>query len=244
MSEAPGHPAWLDVVVPLWPYLTVAFSRVYAGGMGSSNRLDPDRPKMNGKTGRAGADERAPFMAAFINSYSNLGNITLACRQANITRTRVYDWYRGDMDGFKAVFDEAHQEACDMVEAEIHRRGVAGYQEPVIYQGKLMGRWVDGEGNTVLEDTEGALFIPLTVTKHSDILLIFLAKALMPDKYRDKFEGANLGGGPTININMVRNDVVQMIAGMPEDELRRLAERGRKQIEAPKGVSDGLLEAK
>ena len=215
-------------------YLTAKFSRVYAGSMGNDTRLDPNRPMMNGKSGKAGTTERAPFMAAFINSYANLGNISVACRQANITRYRIYEWYRDNTDGFKEIFDEAHQEACEAVEAEIHRRGVAGYQEPVIYQGQLMGRWADSEGNTVLEDTEGALFVPLTVTKHSDILLIFLAKALMPDKYRDKFEGANMGAGPNITINMVRNDVVQMIAGMPEDELKRLVDRGRKQIEAPK----------
>jgi hypothetical protein len=166
------------------------------------------------RVGELGRIERAPFMASFINSYANLGNIALACKQANVGRKAVYRWYREDIDGFKGLFDEAYQEACELVEAEIHRRGVKGWDEGVWYKGDEVG----------------------TVHKYSDILLIFLAKALMPDKYRDKFEGANiLSTGPIANLNVVKNDVVQMIAGMPEDELKRLVDRGRKQIEAPSG---------
>lgn len=64
------------------------------------------------------------------------------------------------------------------------RRRATGYSEPIVYQGKIQGRWVDAKGNEVSAATPGARLVPATVTKVSDTLLMFLIKGRMPE-YRD-----------------------------------------------------------
>lgn len=66
---------------------------------------------------------------------------------------------------------------------EAYRRA-RGYEEPIVYQGKVQGRWVDSKGNEVTASTPGARLVPATITKVSDNLLMFLIKGRMPE-YRD-----------------------------------------------------------
>jgi hypothetical protein len=146
-------------------------------------------------------------MGLFLNEFSQTGNVAHSCRVANIGTSTVRDWYAKDMEGFKVDFEVAAEEANERIEMEILRRGVEGWEEPVWYKGEEVGK----------------------VRKFSDILLIFLAKARMPAKYRDQYEGT--GPGPIFNFGSLtigqRNNIVAAIAGLSEEELQRLADRGR-----------------
>lgn len=67
---------------------------------------------------------------------------------------------------YEARFVAAFQQACDSVDHEIHRRGATGYEEPVFYQGKKVAN----------------------IRKYDPTLLIFFAKGLMPEKYRENLK--------------------------------------------------------
>jgi hypothetical protein len=64
---------------------------------------------------------------------------------------------------FALEWDDAIEEAKAAIEHEIHRRATIGYEEDVYYRGEVVG----------------------TVTKYSDALIQFRAKALLP-QYRDQ----------------------------------------------------------
>lgn len=98
----------------------------------------------------------------FLIRFAEHGNKTQACREAGCDRGSVYDWINND-PAFAAAFEDAKVQANDNIETEIHRRGVLGWDEPVFYQGALCA----------------------TIRKYSDTLLIFLAKANNPKKFRD-----------------------------------------------------------
>lgn len=109
--------------------------------------------------------------AAFLAAYALCGaNVTAAAREAKIDPSTHYDWLKRDKT-YPERLEAARQAACDAIEAEIFRRGQVGYDEPVVYQGKIA------------KDKRGRL---VTVRRFSDVLLIFRAKALMPEKYGDR----------------------------------------------------------
>lgn len=123
----------------------------------------------------------AQEQARFLSEYAKCGNILLAANKAKIKRAKHYDWLEGDPD-YEVRFATAHEEACEVLEAEAHRRAVVGIQEPVWYQGQKCG----------------------SIKKYSDTLLIFLMKGAMPDKYAE-FVRANiqhkiLSRGPDLSI--------------------------------------------
>lgn len=52
---------------------------------------------------------------AFLQAFSETCNVSEACRRANIGRRAAYDWREAD-PSFAAEWDEAEQEAVDMLE--------------------------------------------------------------------------------------------------------------------------------
>lgn len=110
--------------------------------------------------------ERSRIMDGFLGTFRETANMMLACRQMGVDRQSVYRWLESDIDGFAARYREAEQDANDRIEAEIHRRAILGVTKPVTVAGKRE-----------------------EIREYSDTLLIFMAKARMPAKYRDHWEG-------------------------------------------------------
>lgn len=98
----------------------------------------------------------------FLDSYSKMGNITVACEAAGIERSTHYAVWMNDPK-YAVKFEEAKQEAGDRIEAEIFRRGHDGINKAIYYQGETID----------------------VVKEYSDVLLIFFAKAIRPDKFRE-----------------------------------------------------------
>ncbi len=151
--------------------------------------------------------ERAKKQDLFIEAYLECGIIRDACLAVTVggkalSRNRPGEWAR-DNPEFRERYIAAREEVNDKIEKEIYRRAVLGWDEPVYQGGKQVG----------------------AIHKYDSTLLIFLAKANMPDKYRDKFEGVNLGG--VLNLAIAGDGVIRAIAGLSEEELERLAERGK-----------------
>ncbi len=125
------------------------------------------------------------WQPAFVAALRETGIIRAACEAAKVGRRTAYDARETNPD-FARAWDEALEDAADLLEQEAVRRARMGVREPVIYQGRACGIWINDAGDVVAEDTPGARMIPLTVTKYSDSLLIFLLKGIRPDKYRER----------------------------------------------------------
>jgi len=128
-----------------------------------SRRKDPSKPRKKRKvpllrTTKTTLEKRKRFL----ESYSKAGNITLACEYAGIERSTHYNIWMKDPK-YVAKFEDAKQRAGDLIEAEILRRAVQGIDKPVHYKGDRVD----------------------TVREYSDLLLIFLAKAVRPEKFRE-----------------------------------------------------------
>lgn len=127
---------------------------------------------------------RLAWQDAFLSALRETGVVRAACESSGVGRQTVYDLRNRDPE-FAARWEEAMEDAADLLEQEAIRRARVGTREPVIYQGKPCGVWVNDANEVVPEGTPGSRLIPLAVTKYSDTLLIFLLKGIRPEKYRD-----------------------------------------------------------
>ena len=118
---------------------------------------------------------RSSWKPLFLDTLRGTGNVRLAASNADVARQVVYR-ARDSSATFRAEWDEALEEARELLEAEARRRASIGVDEPVFYKGKVVGH----------------------IRKYSDNLLMFLLKAHWPEKFRDNYavEHSGPGGGP------------------------------------------------
>lgn len=109
------------------------------------------------------ATKTVDWRPAFLKSMAKLGNVTKACRAAKVGRSTAYDMYLSDAD-FAQAWDEALEEATDLLEAEARRRAEQGVRTP-IYQGGLLVGYKQ---------------------MYSDGLMQMLLKANRPEKYKER----------------------------------------------------------
>ncbi|WHZ16004.1 MAG: hypothetical protein OJF52_002852 [Nitrospira sp.] len=102
----------------------------------------------------------------FLERFAETGSISSASSHAGVSRRTHLKWKAKDKS-FSVACEEALGIAIDSVEGEARRRAVEGTLEPVYHGGKAVG----------------------AVRRYSDVLLIFLLKALKPEKYRDSYDG-------------------------------------------------------
>lgn len=162
----------------------------------TSTRARPAGQRRSPKKGGKRPPRPPVWQGAFLAALGDSGNVRGACERAKVGRSTVYDRRKTD-DDFRAAWDDALQNAADVLEAEAMRRAVFGVQEPVFYKGKVVGH----------------------VQRYSDVLLIFLLKGIRPEKYRDfyKVEHTGRDGGP------IQIDARQILAS----RLDAIAERRR-----------------
>lgn len=106
--------------------------------------------------------ERGTTKGHFLKAYAADQTVSEACDAAGISRTTFYEWLEKDPE-FSILYHQAKERADDSLRAEIRRRGKEGWDEDVYQLGKYAGK----------------------VRKYSDVLLMFQAKARMPE-YREK----------------------------------------------------------
>lgn len=121
--------------------------------------------------------KRPRWARGFLAVLRESANVRLACLAVEIERSTAYRLRDRD-ESFAAEWDEAVDEAADLLEEEARRRAHEGWEEPVF--GRLSGKDA-GEGEI------GA------VRKYSDTLLIFLLKGARPEKYRERAEVKHTG---------------------------------------------------
>ena len=98
-----------------------------------------------------------------LEQLSRTGNLSASAASVGVTRFAVYKAIERDQD-FGERIALAREKACNVLENEMYRRGVEGYDEPIFYQGEEVG----------------------SVRRYSDKLLQLLARANMGDRYSEK----------------------------------------------------------
>lgn len=127
------------------------------------------------------AEQAALRRSLALSGIRQHGTISAGARAAGVVRHTVNGW-RNDDEEFAEAVTQALEDYRDSLSEEITRRGRDGYEEPVVYQGRLCYR-VNEDGSLMLDDNFEP--IVLTVRKYSDRLLELNAKAF-DDRYRDR----------------------------------------------------------
>ncbi len=122
---------------------------------------------------------------AFLGAYAECGSVAKAAKTAGISRRSHQLWMKASgpgADAYREAFAEAHEMACDMLEAEARTRAVEGTRRYKFYRGR-----------PILDPRTGE---PYFEHDYSDTLLIFLLKGARPEKYRERYEHSGPDGGP------------------------------------------------
>ncbi len=98
----------------------------------------------------------------FLDTLARTGNLAVAYDVSGVSHHRL-NVLRKDDPEFAELWDRAIEAGIDTLESEAIHRALEGIEEVVYYHGEQIG----------------------TVRRYSDGLLIFLLKALRPEKYGD-----------------------------------------------------------
>jgi hypothetical protein len=127
-------------------------------------------------------------------------NVSEACRACGVSRHGAYDVRDADPE-FARAWEEAVSTATDALEREAWRRAVEGFEEPIHYQGAVVGY----------------------VKKYSDRMLELLLKAHRPEKYRESGASVLINNHQqNAEIAVVAPPVLSPAAASMLEEARRL----------------------
>ena len=107
---------------------------------------------------------------AFLAAIAVSGTILSASKAADVSRTTHYEWMKHDPE-YAAACALAKEEFADSLENEVTRRAREGVEEPVFYQGRIVGH----------------------VKRYSDNLAMFMLKGERPEKFQERFKGELAG---------------------------------------------------
>ena len=131
----------------------------------------------------------SPKQRALLAAFRETGNVRLACEAAKVGRSSHYRWLEDDCE-YRAAFDLVKLQAADILEQEAYRRAVEGIEEPIgWYRGVAGG----------------------TVRRYSDVLLMFLLKGLLPERYRERRDLR--GSFAHIDLKQLPDELLARIAG-------------------------------
>ena len=123
---------------------------------------------------------------ALLDALRYTGNITAAAEAANVHRRRHYEWVLKSPE-YKAQFDEIMATAQVVCEQEALHRALVGRTRKKFFKGEPI---IDPATGQQYEETEP-----------SDQLLMFMLKALDPQKYRDRSDVNHTGNvGVTLEL--------------------------------------------
>ena len=167
------------------------------------------------------AEKHFDWKPAFLAALRELPVIAHACKAVDIERSTAYRAREAD-EGFAKAWDEAQEDGIDRAEQEAFRRGVVGFEEPVIDKGRLAYRYErylddDGGEHYRLQLDDHGQPIPLTVRKHSDALLGLVLKGRRKSVYAERKELTGADGAALPAAQVI------IATGVPSDDFGDLA---------------------
>ncbi len=140
----------------------------------------------------------------FLNNLALYGNVSAALKFSGWSRSNMRHWREQDAL-FQQQYEIAMERAADMLEAEATRRAVTGYDDVVVYQGKVVyHQYPPGhpqQGQLMLDEWGDP--IPVVVRKYSDRMLELLLKAARPERFRENIEVTNNHKGGVLVVGMM-----------------------------------------
>ena len=109
-------------------------------------------------------ERRVRIKAEFLEAYRTRLRVDKAAESCGIARSTIYEWRRHD-ETFRQAMDEVRELIASALEDEAFRRAVEGIEKPVTIAGQRE-----------------------VVREFSDVLNIFLLKALKPETYRERYD--------------------------------------------------------
>lgn len=167
------------------------------------------------------AEKHFDWKPAFLAALREMPVVAHACKAVDIERSTAYRAREAD-EGFAKAWDAAMEDGIDRAEQEAFRRGVVGFEEPVVDKGRLAyryERYEDEEGAEhyrLLLDEHGQP-IPLTVRKHSDMLLGLVLKGRRKSVYAERKELTGADGAALPAAQVI------IATGVPSDDYTDLA---------------------
>jgi hypothetical protein len=144
---------------------------------------------------------------AFLLALASTGNVTVAAQMAEVTRTHVYEWRKTD-GAFARAWDDAIDQAADLLEAEARRRAYEGVQRLKFDRGNVITiPLIGADGKPVIQDGEPVM-VPYIEHEYSDTLLIFLLKGARPETYRERTDVRHSG---KIDVSKLSDDELRAI---------------------------------
>ena len=178
---------------------------------------------------------------AFIEAFKVGGIITDAAVAAKISRESHYQWLEKD-PAYAAAFRHAEAHAFDSLVREARRQALDGINEPVIWQGKLCGTFLNMAGQPVPEgDPTAEVFSPLTVNKKNPIVLMFLMNRhdrLAAEKREGESRSDASNPQPSTIFNFIFGHETRTVnLGFPQEEQRRDIDGGAIRLVGDEGGS-------
>lgn len=132
---------------------------------------------------------QAAKKAKFVEAFAACGVIQPALDAADIGRTTYKRW-RTDDEDFAEACQDAYETAVDRAEVELRRRGVEGFEEPVLFKGSPVWKMDPGTGERLLDADFNP--VPYTITRYSDRLLEVYTRSHR-SQYKERSEVAITG---------------------------------------------------
>jgi hypothetical protein len=157
-----------------------------------ADRAHVDRKRVRGQ--HIPPDIKPELQEQFLAQFVLLANEIGACRVVKIGRATVRGWEEKD-ETFSFRYQEAKEQVNDDIRAEIYRRAVTGYDDLIV-------------------TPKGESF---EVTRYSDRLLEFLAKARMRHEFGDKAAVDLTSNGQTVGQGVTLDQLAAMIHQAPQE---------------------------
>jgi hypothetical protein len=151
------------------------------------------------KTRKAARTAPNVWRKAFLAALAGHGNKTAAAKHARVARSTLYA-ARDTDPRFKAAWDEALDEAADVLEREAVRRATEG----------TVRKKFTAKGKPIIDPATGEQYVEL---EYSDTLLIFLLKGARPEKYRERHQVSHDGQVGQVHFFLPDNGRDQAAAG-------------------------------
>lgn len=126
----------------------------------------------------------------FLETLSRTGNPSAACQASHLTR-RFINRMRENDPVFARDYDEAMEEATDLLEAEAWRRALEGVPQPLVKAGQPV---LDADGTAII------------VRRYSDPLLVMLLRGCKPDKFQRRMGSATAASDSNSSIREIAAD--------------------------------------
>lgn len=145
--------------------------------------LEPSGFRVN----RQDAADEETAKDRFLSALSQTGNSAASCRASGLTRRQINIMRQRDL-AFAEAYDEAMDDAADLLEAEAWRRALEGVAQPLLKAGQPV---LDAAGDVV------------TVRRYSDPLLVMLLRGCKPGK----FQRFSSSGAPSVDATAALREI-------------------------------------